>query len=186
VNYRPIVPAQPTTVGAGKVEVVEVFWYGCGHCYALEPYVQSWLKNKPENIQFARVPVMWGPGHRAHARLFYTLQALGRSDLDQKVFDTIHNQRNMLLANDENATRKLQLDFAKANGISEADFNKAFDSFTVNSNLQRAEQLTERYQVGGVPYVVVAGKYATDVGMAGGQSALLQLINDLAASERRR
>lgn len=185
-NYKPIVPAQPTNVSAGKIEVIEVFWYGCGHCYALEPYVQSWVKNKPENIQFVRVPVMWGPGHRAHARLFYTLQALGRSDLDQKVFDTIHNQRNMLLANDENATRKLQLDFAKANGISETDFNKAYDSFTVNSNLQRAEQLTERYQIGGVPYVVVAGKYGTDVGMAGGQSALLQLINDLAASEKRR
>ena len=186
VNYKPIVPAQPTNVTAGKIEVIEVFWYGCGHCYALEPYIQSWLKNKPENIQLVRVPVMWGPGHRAHARLFYTLQALGRSDLDQKVFDTINNQRNMLLSNDEDATRKLQLDFAKANGISEADFNKAYNSFTVSSNLQRAEQLTERYQVAGVPYVVVAGKYGTDVGMAGGQSNLLQLINDLAASEKRR
>lgn len=185
-HYRPIVPAQPTTVGAGKVEVVEVFWYGCGHCYALEPYIASWLKNKPEYIELVRLPVMWGPGHRAHARLYYTLQALGRSDLDQKVFDTIHNRSNMLLANDEGATRKLQLDFAKANGISEADFNKAYDSFTVSSNLQRAEQLTERYQVQGVPYIVVAGKYATDVGMAGGQSNLLQLINDLAASEKRR
>jgi protein dithiol oxidoreductase (disulfide-forming) len=186
VNYRPIVPAQPTNVAAGKVEVIEVFWYGCGHCYALEPYIHSWTKNKPESIQFVRVPVMWGPGHRAHARLFYTLQALNRSDLDQKVFDTIHNQRNMLLANDDAATRKLQVDFAKANGISEADFNKAYDSFTVSSNLQRAEQLTERYQVAGVPYVVIAGKYGTDVGMAGGQSNLLQLINDLAASEKRR
>jgi thiol:disulfide interchange protein DsbA len=186
VNYRPIVPAQPTNVAAGKVEVIEVFWYGCGHCYALEPFIQSWVKNKPENIQLLRVPVMWGPGHRAHARLFYTLQALGRSDLDQKVFETIHNQRNMLLANDEDATRKLHLDFAKANGVSEAEFNKAYNSFTVSSNLQRAEQLTERYQVAGVPYVVVAGKYGTDVGMAGGQSDLLQLINDLAASERRR
>jgi protein dithiol oxidoreductase (disulfide-forming) len=186
VNYRPIVPAQPTNAVGGKVEVVEVFWYGCGHCYALEPYIESWMKNKPENIQFVRVPVMWGPGHRAHARLFYTLQALGRSDLDQKVFDSIHNRRNMLLANDEKATRKLHEDFAKANGISAADFSKAYDSFTVSSNLQRAEQLTERYQVAGVPYVVIAGKYATDVGMAGGQSALLQLINDLAASEKRR
>jgi protein dithiol oxidoreductase (disulfide-forming) len=186
VNYRPIAPAQPTNVPAGKVEVIEVFWYGCSHCYALEPYIASWTKNKPEYIEFVRVPVMWGPGHRAHAKLFYTLQALKRSDLDQKVFDTIHNNRDMLLANDDAGTRRRHLDFARANGISEADFNKAYDSFTVASNLQRAEQLTARYEVAGVPYIVIAGKYGTDVGMAGGQSGLLQLINDLAASEKRR
>jgi thiol:disulfide interchange protein DsbA len=186
VNYRPLVPAQPTNVPAGKVEVVEVFWYGCSHCYALEPYLSSWQKNKPDYIEFVQVPVMWGPGHRGHARLFYTLQALNRSDLHQKVFEAIHTQRNMLLANDEAGSRARQLAFATANGISEADFNKAFDSFTVNSNLQRAEQLTERYQVGTVPNIVIAGKYITDVGMAGGQSPLLQLINDLAASEKRR
>jgi thiol:disulfide interchange protein DsbA len=186
VNYRPLVPAQPTNVPVGKVEVIEVFWYGCSHCYALEPYLSSWEKNKPEYIQFVQVPVMWGPGHRGHARLFYTLQALNRPDLHQKVFETIHTQRNMLLANDEAGTRARQLAFATANGISEADFNKAYDSFTVSSNLQRAEQLTERYQVATVPNIVVAGKYLTDVGMAGGQSALLQVINDLAASEKRR
>src|SRR6185312_821233 len=80
VNYDPIVPAQPTAVSPGKVEVVEVFWLGCPHCYALEPYVQAWLKNKPSYIEFVRIPVMWGPVHRGHARLFYTLAALNRSD----------------------------------------------------------------------------------------------------------
>lgn len=186
VNYVPLVPAQPTNVAPGKVEVVEVFWYGCPHCFALEPFMESWLKNKADYIEFLRVPVMWGPVHRAHARLFYVLEALGRKDLHKKVFDAIHTQQIMLVANDEQATRKMQLDFAKANGISAADFNKAWDSFTVNSHLQRAEQLTQRYRVQGVPLIVINGKYTTDVGQAGGPSQLLALIDDLAASEKRR
>ena len=94
VNYDPLVPAQPTNVSPGKVEVVEVFWLGCPHCYALEPFIQSWLKSKPAYIDFVRVPVMWGPVHRAHARLFYALQALNRSDLFEKAFDTIQQQHN--------------------------------------------------------------------------------------------
>src|SRR5579862_1764336 len=98
VNYDPLVPAQPTTVGPGKVEVVEVFWLGCPHCEALEPFLQSWLKNKPGYIEFVRVPVMWGPAHRAHAHLFYTIAALNRTDLVQKAFDTIQAQHQMLFA----------------------------------------------------------------------------------------
>lgn len=186
VHYQPIVPAQPTNVAPGKVEVTEVFWYACSHCYALEPYIASWQKNKPEYVEFVRVPVMWGPVHRAHARLFYTLEALGRSDLHPKVFETIHQRRNMLVANDEERTLQLQLEFAKSNGIEPEEFRKAYQSFSVNSNLQRAEQLTKRYQVEGVPLIVVNGKYTTDVGMAGGQSNLLELVNDLAAAEQRR
>src|SRR5689334_3091672 len=89
VNYDPLVPSQPTSVGAGKVEVVEVFWLGCPHCYALEPFIQNWLKTKPDYIEFVRVPVMWGPVHRAHAHLYYTLLALNRADLFEKAFDTI-------------------------------------------------------------------------------------------------
>jgi thiol:disulfide interchange protein DsbA len=186
VNYTPLVPAQPTSVAPGKVEVVEVFWFGCPHCNALEPFIQSWLKNKPEYIEFVRVPVMWGPVHRAHAKLYYMLRELKRPDLEQKVWDTIHKEGNMLVSNDEQVTRKMQLDFFKANGVSAEDFNKAWDSFTVNSGLQRAEQLTERYQVQGVPLIVINGKYTTDPGLAGGQGQLLQLINDLAASEKQR
>src|SRR5579864_231918 len=83
-NYDPLVPAQPTSVGPGKVEVTEVFWLRCPHCAALEPYIQSWLKNKPAYVEFVRVPVMWGPVHRADAHLFYTLVALNRQDLVQK------------------------------------------------------------------------------------------------------
>ncbi len=186
VNYTPLVPAQPTSVTAGKIEVVEAFWYACPHCNALEPFIQSWLKNKPEYVEFVRVPVMWGPVHRAHAKLFYMLRALNRTDLDQKVFDTIHKDGNMLVDNDEQVTRKMQLDFLKANGVSVEAFNKAWDSFSVSTGLQRAEQLGESYKVAGVPMIIINGKYTTDPTMAGGPGQMLQLINDLAASEKQR
>src|SRR5882757_6842779 len=132
VNYDPVVPAQPTNVSPGKVEVVEVFWLGCPHCYALEPFIQTWLKSKPAYIDFVRVPVMWGPVHRAHARLFYTLQALNRSDLFEKAFDTIQQQHNPLVGSSEDDTLKLQEAWAKENGISVDDFAKAANSFSVN------------------------------------------------------
>ena len=182
-NYDVLTPAQPTNVSPGKVEVVEVFWLGCPHCYALEPFVQAWLKNKPAYIEFVRVPVMWGPAHRAHARLFFTLQALNRPDLFEKAFDTIQQKHEPLIAQSEDETLKLQEAFAKDNGITPDDYAKAYNSFTVNSNLQRAEQLTQRYQVQGVPLVVVDGKYTTDVAKAGGPQQLIQIIDDLAASE---
>ena len=185
VNYDPIVPAQPTNVSPGKVEVVEVFWLGCPHCYALEPFVQAWLKNKPSYIEFVRVPVMWGPVHRAHARLFYTLQALNRSDLFEKAFDTIQQEHNPLVSTtgNDDETLKLQQAWAKQNGISPEDYAKAYNSFSVNSNLQRAEALTQRYAVQGVPLVIVNGKYSTDVAKAGGPQQLISEIDDLAAAE---
>jgi protein dithiol oxidoreductase (disulfide-forming) len=185
-NYDPIVPAQPTNVGPGKVEVMEVFWYGCPHCFALEPYMQSWIKNKPDFIQLVRVPVMWGPAHRAHARLFYTLEALGRQDLHQKVFDTLHGGSEPLYGKDDASTLVAQLSWAKRNGIDAQAFTQAYNSFTVNSNLSRAEDLTKRYRIEGVPFLAVNGKYGTDVGKAGGPSNLIQLLNDLATSERPR
>jgi thiol:disulfide interchange protein DsbA len=185
VNYDPIVPGQPTNVSPGKVEVLEVFWLGCPHCYALEPYVQSWLKSKPSYVEFVRVPVMWGPAHRAHAKLFYTLQALNRPDLFEKAFDAIQQQHQPLIAQSEDETLKMQEAFAQANGVSADDYAKAYNSFSVNSNLQRAEELTQRYQVQGVPLVVIDGKYSTDVAKAGSPQQLIQLINDLAATEHR-
>jgi thiol:disulfide interchange protein DsbA len=185
VNYDPLVPAQPTTVGPGKVEVVEVFWLGCPHCAALEPYIQSWLKNKPAYIDFVRVPVMWGPAHRAHAHLFYTIAALNRQDLVQKAFDAIQNGHQNLFAASEDETLKAQQAWAKENGVSPDDYAKAYNSFSVNSNLQRAESLTQRYHVEGVPLIVINGKYTTDVAKANGQSNLISIIDDLAAAEHK-
>jgi thiol:disulfide interchange protein DsbA len=186
-NYKVISPAQPTNVGPGKVEVIEMFWYGCPHCFALDPVLESWRKNKADYIEFVRVPVTWSDVHRAHAHLFYTLQALGKLDeLHAKVFAEIHQNNNMLFSqNDPMATQRAQVQFAKDNGISEADFMKAYNSFAVQTKLQEADDLTRRYRIEAVPTLVIAGKYETDMQQAGGESNLLQLINDLAASEKR-
>jgi thiol:disulfide interchange protein DsbA len=185
-NYKVLLPAQPTDVAPGKVEVLEFFWYGCPHCYALDPYLQSWLKNKPSYIEFRRVHVTWGEVHREHAKLFYTLQALGKLDeLHGKVFDEIHQAHDELyVAGDEKATLAEQERFAKANGINETDFANAWNSFGVQTNVQKADEMGRRYKVEGVPTIVIDGKYVTDVGMAGSQQNVIQIIDDLAASER--
>jgi protein dithiol oxidoreductase (disulfide-forming) len=188
VNYDPLVPAQPTSVGSGKVEVLEIFWLACPHCYALEPYLRSWLKSKPGYVEFVRVPVYWQPIHRAHARLFYTLDSLGRQDLVEKAMDTIHediqNHTPPLFSDvSDDQSFRLQEQFATQNGISADDFTKAYNSFTVNSELSRADEITQRYRVEGVPLIVVNGKYSTDVAKAGSEAKLIELINDLAASE---
>lgn len=185
VNYEPLVPGQPTSVEPGKVEVIEVMWLGCPHCYALEPYVKTWLKTKPAYIEFTRVPVIWGPTHQAHARLFYTLKALGQPDLIDKAFDTIQQQRNPLIGSTDAETLQIEQAWAAQNGVSAADFANAYHSFSVSSDLARAEELTQRYRVQDVPFIVVNGKYTTDVMKAGSVANLFQLINDLAAAEHR-
>jgi len=185
-NYTLVANPQPTNVAAGKVEVDEVFWYGCSHCYALDPTLESWKKSKPDYIEFVRVPVIWGPVHRQHAKLYYTLLALGRGDLHSKVFDAIHKDHRQLNAASDEGARALQLAFLEEQGVTEKDFNAAYDSMSVAVNVQRAEQFTFKYNVAGVPLMIVNGKYTTDVGQAGGAGELLSLVDDLAASEKSR
>ena len=189
VNYDPIVPAQPTSVSPGRIEVLEVFWLGCPHCFDLEPFLCAWQKSKPAYVDFVRVPVIWQPVHRAHARLYYTIEALGRPALFEKAFDTIHQleqrQKPPLVGNSDAESLNLQQAFAVQNGVSADEFAKAYNSFSVNSNLQRAEEITQRYHVEGVPFIVVNGRYATDVIKAGGEAKLINLINDLVAAEHR-
>lgn len=187
VNYQPLVPAQPTSVAPGKVEVLEVFWLACPHCYTLEPYLQGWLKSKPAYVEFVRVPVDWQPIHRAHARLYYTLVELGRQDLVSRAFATIHQDlesgRPPLFGDSEQQTFALQQQFAQQNGVSPADFARVYNSGAVNGDLQRAEEITQRYRVSDVPLIAVNGKYTTDLDQAGSETKLIELINDLAASE---
>ena len=183
VNYNLLVPAQPTSVAPGKVEVTEVFWLACPHCYAFEPFLSSWLKSKPGYVEFVRVPVMWQAVHKNHAHLYYALEALSRDDLVAKAFETIASRHQMMVGGSDEETFKLQQDFAASNGVSADDFAKAYNSFSVNSNLQRATEITQRYQVQGVPFIIVNGKYTTDIAMAGGEAKLIELINDLTAAE---
>lgn len=185
-HYRPLVPAQATNAGPGEVEVLEFFWLGCPHCYELQPFMDSWKQNKATFVKFAQEHVMWGPGHRAQGRLVYTLEALKREELLTKAFEQVHRYGNNLAANNDEQSLQMQVAFAKANGISEADYKREFNGFAVTSRLNRAEQLGKRYRVDQVPTFIVNGKYMTDVGMAGGPEQLIQLLNDLAASEKSR
>jgi protein dithiol oxidoreductase (disulfide-forming) len=188
-NYQTLVPAQPTSVSPGKVEVVEIFWYGCPHCFHFEPLLEEWsAKSKPPFAELALVPLVDGSEVKSgHARLFYTLQALGKVEaLHELVFHEIHVNQNYLVASDPARTEQLQKAFLLAHGVSAADFDRTYRSFSVESNLQRAAQLLLRYRIAGVPSVVVNGRYTTDVASAGGESQLITLMTDLATAEHRR
>jgi thiol:disulfide interchange protein DsbA len=180
VHYKKLVPAQPTGVSPGKVEVVEVFWYGCPHCFALDPALETWRKQeKPSYVEFVRIPAIWNDTLRMHARVFYTAEALGKlEELHTAIFQEINVNHDML-----NSAEKIAA-FFTSHGVSAQDFQKAFSSFAVESKLQRAEFLNQRYRVESVPVFVVNGKYTTDIGMAGGPKQLISVISDLVARER--
>jgi protein dithiol oxidoreductase (disulfide-forming) len=179
VNYTKIVPAQPTNAAPGKVEVTEVFWYGCGHCFALDPAIEAWrAKGKQPYIDFVRVPAMWNEGTRLHARIFFTAEVLGKLDeLHTLIFRELHVNGNQLNTEDKIAA------FFAQHGVSKDKFKETFSSFAVESKLQRADFLNKRYRIESVPTVVVNGKYSTDVGKAGGEPQLFPLIEELAAHE---
>lgn len=189
VNYTRLVPTQPTAVAAGQVEVLEFFWYACPHCYSLDPMVEAWLKNKPPYVSFSRVHVMWSDGYRNLAHLFYTLDSLNKlSALHTEVFNEIHVNGNPLIGSDPgNAAQaeQVQTAFAVKHGISAADFKAAYHSMGVETKMQRADELVQRYRVSGVPTFVVNGKYVADVGTAGSPERLISLVGDLAASEHK-
>lgn len=185
-NYQLVVPAQGTSADPGQVEVLEFLWLGCPHCYELNPYVEAWKKHLPPYVKFTQVHITFDAGKVAHARLFYTIQALGGDDLVAKAFDEIHRRKNTMVANDEAATLKAQQAFAVANGIDAAAFKREYNGFAVNASVQRANQLSRAYRIDGVPTFVVNGKYITGVGEAGGSEELMQLLTDLAASEKTR
>lgn len=184
VNYSVLVPAQPTNAPPDKVEVVEMFWYGCGHCYSLEPFIKSYEKQKPAYVVLTRIPVTWSPGHKSQAQLFYTLAALGKLEaLHDEVFKEIQQRGNPLIGPNEQDTENRQAAFAAKHGISEKEFRDAYRSMGVRTRLARAEELVRRYRISSVPQVIVNGKYVTDVSKAGGQQDLITLVGDLAARE---
>ena len=178
VHYKLLQPAQPTSVAPGKVEVVEVFWYACGHCYLLEPKLEAWdKKGRPANAQLVRLPATWNPLLKTHARLFYTAELLGRQDLGPDIWREINVKRNRL------DTPEAIEAFFTSRGVAKADFQKAFSGFAIDSKVMKAEDLNRRYKITGTPTVIVNGKYVTDVSMAGGEEQLFEVINALVAKE---
>jgi thiol:disulfide interchange protein DsbA len=179
-EYKLLKPAQAPGVAAGKVEVVEVFWYACGHCYTLEPALESWArKGKPEFVEFVRVPAVWNDLVKLHARAYYTAEALGRLDpLHNEIFREINVRGNRL-----ETPAKIEAFFV-SKGVSKADFQKTFNSFGVEQKLLRAADLNRRYRISSTPTVVVHGRYVTDMSMAGSDKRLFEVVNELAGMAR--
>jgi thiol:disulfide interchange protein DsbA len=188
-NFTRYPVAQPVGTPPGKVEVIEGFWYGCGHCYALEPRVEAWEKAKPDYVVLRRLPVIWNEVTREDARLFYTIEALGLTGkLHAEVFREIHARKRPITAIrngrvDKAATEKAAREFMLANGVSAADFDKQYRTFSTENKLRQAENMSRRYLLDHTPMFIVHGKYLTDAEMAGGLEQLFQLVSDLAARE---
>jgi protein dithiol oxidoreductase (disulfide-forming) len=138
---------------AGK-SVLEVFWYGCGHCYAFDPLLDDWVADKGTSIAFARTPMIWDETTQQHARLFHTAQALGlQQEMHARIFDEIHQKRNFLL--DAAGIGALFADF----GIAEEEFTKAFGSFGVDTAVRKAEARQRTIFIPSVPALIINGTY---------------------------
>lgn len=174
----------PINVSTGdKIEVAELFWYGCGHCFALEPHVENWKKkNMPENAEFVKVPAIFSKRWEFHAKAYYTMEALGVLDkTNEAFFHQIHIQNKPINTQDDLVT------FLAKFGLSEEEVNKALNSFAVDTKLRNANKITKMSTATGVPAVLVDGKYHTSVSLAGNEGTLFKVVNQLvakAASER--
>ena len=185
VHYREMMPAQPKVSGSDKIEVVEVFWYGCGHCFQFDPYIKNWSAGVPADVEFVRLPAVWNDTLKRHAKLFYTADVLARSGALERadafhdaVFQEIHVNRKPL-----NSDRSIKAMFDRF-GVSGEDYDKAASSFEVDQKLRAASDLTRRYGVTGVPMLVVNGRYASKSDNIKGFDDYLALIDDLVALER--
>lgn len=155
-EYERVSPPLPTQVSGNKIEVVEMFWYGCPHCFQFEPKVQNWLKKKPANVEFIRIPATFNPIWKLHARMFYTAEVLGVGEkLHKLTFDAYHIKRQRLRTEAE-----IRQHFVK-HGVKGEDFDDAFRSFAVEVKLNRAIELTRNSGITGVPAMIVNGKYRT-------------------------
>jgi protein dithiol oxidoreductase (disulfide-forming) len=180
-DYVVLASAQGTSSSPDKIEIAEVFWYGCPHCYNLEPQIRNWEKKLAPDVSFVRLPVMWNPTNQIHARLFYTAQALNKlSDMNEAIFREIHVNKKMLADEAE-----IQAFFERF-GVGAADFQKTFRSFAVEGQLRRAKELTQRYQVRSVPQMVVNGKYTTDAPGVKSFDDMLAVVSELVERERQR
>ena len=179
-DYETIVPAQPVDESDGRIEVVELFWYGCPHCHRFEPYIERWVKRNRDRIHFIRLPAILRNGWAVHARAYYAAEALGVVEkIHKPLFDAIHNRHRKL--NDEDSLAR----FFASLGVDEQAFRRAFESFGVDSQVRRARQMTRRYRAMGTPAVVVQGKYLTDPGMAHGFPRLIEVVDYLVKREEK-
>ncbi|MBT7952671.1 MAG: thiol:disulfide interchange protein DsbA/DsbL [Gammaproteobacteria bacterium] len=176
--YKLIIPVQPTQTD-NKIEVLEIFWYGCPHCYDFEPHIEKWLENLPEDVEFRRMPGIFNKNWIPHAKAYFTAEKLGVLDkIHSPLFNALHKERKRIYSEDE------LKDFFVAKGIDGDEFTKVFNSSEIETKFKQAFVMGQRYKITGVPAVIVNGKYMTSGSMTGSYENLLKTIEDLIAKER--
>ena len=179
-HYEVITPAQPTSTGE-KIEVIELFWYGCPHCYEFEPYIEKWLGSKAEYVEFVRLPAVFADSWMIHARAYYAAEQLGVLDtIHTSLFEALHLKKRNLFTEDA-----LAMIFAEF-GTTEEAFREAYNSFDVDTKTRQAVAATRSYGISGVPAIIVNGKYRSSVRAVGSYNNLLELVDYLADKENTR
>jgi len=177
IDYR--VVEQPMRAEDGDdVEVLELFWYGCPHCYHLEPKIKQWLAGKPDGVSFRRLPAAASPRWVPHAKAYYAAEMLGQLDkLHEPLFKALHDERRKVFSDDQ------IIAFAAAQGIDEDAFRNAYNSFPVDMKVRKSAELVRNYNIDGVPAMVVNGKYLTSATQTGSTDRMFLVINQLIAEE---
>jgi protein dithiol oxidoreductase (disulfide-forming) len=173
--------AQPVPVPPGKIEVVEFFWYGCPHCNAFEPLLETWTAKLPPDVAFRRVPVAFrDEPFTSHQKIFYALEAMGLlASMHRKVFYAIHGERQRL---DKPADIQA---FMVKNGVDGAKFMENFNSFSTQTKVRQATKLAADYKIDGVPALGVHGRYFTSGTLAGSPQASLAITEYLIGLARK-
>jgi protein dithiol oxidoreductase (disulfide-forming) len=178
-SYGEVKPPQPVDAD-GKIEVLEFFWYGCIHCYNLEPAIEKWEKNRPADVRFRRVPVVFDGRTQRDAPFYYAFEALGLVDkLHRPFFDAIHKD-GLRLENANAVTEWLQ-----RNGVDPKKFNETVKSFGVQSKLRRAQQMTVAYRIEGTPTMAVQGRYTVAAENARSPESMLKTVDHLVETVRK-
>lgn len=169
LHYFSVIPEQPGGEG-DRIQLIEFFWYGCPHCNTLEPHLTAWLGKKPDNIDFVRIPAMFNrPEVVLHAKTYYALELMGVIDvLHGRLFEAINEEHRRLRTQAEMET------FLGEQGVDIERYRKSMKSFAVQTQARRASVLASRFDVRGVPAIVVDGKYRT----GGLDGALMMNVTD--------
>jgi protein dithiol oxidoreductase (disulfide-forming) len=163
----------------GQIEVVELFWYGCPHCYQFESTINPWVEQLPEDVNFVRLPALFGGVWNVHGQAFITLESMKvEQKVHDAVFEAIHKQGKKLATPEELA------EFLATQGVDKDKFLSTYNSFAVKGQMEKAKKLGMAYQISGVPVMIVNGKYRFDIGSSGGAQQALQVADHLIAQER--
>lgn len=176
-DYVELKPAHATST-PGKVEVLEFFWYGCPHCYQLEPELLNWSKKLPRNVALIRQPAVLGESWMTLTQAYYALETLGEIPrLHGPLFNALHNEGRRFNSPESVVT------WAATQGVNPDKLKAAFQSFSVYTKANRAKQISQEYRLEGVPALVINGKYLTSPSMAGSYAGVLRVADELIARE---